>query len=189
MDNKKIILVHGWGGNPKNAWFPWLKRELEKLGDEVIVPSMPNSSEPDVSFWVEYLTGISDSIDENTYFVGHSIGCLTIIKYLENLSKNVKIGGVIFVAGFFTLQNLETDEELEIARPWLNLKIDYERVKSHTDNFFALFSDDDLDVSIENVKFFEERLGARTLVQTGKGHFSDDDGVFEVPVVLEELSK
>ena len=33
--------------------------------------------------------------DENTYFVGHSIGCQAIMRYLESVDVK-KIGGVLF---------------------------------------------------------------------------------------------
>jgi len=99
------------------------------------------------------------------------------------------VGGVVFVAGFFTLMNLENDEAKEIARPWLETPIDFEKVRRHTQKFFALFSDDDGDVPVGNKELFAERLGADTLMEHAKGHFSKGDGVTEIPVVLEQILK
>ena len=31
---KKVIIVHGWGGNPSGDWFPWLEKKLEEESKE-----------------------------------------------------------------------------------------------------------------------------------------------------------
>ncbi|OGZ48582.1 MAG: hypothetical protein A3C84_04285 [Candidatus Ryanbacteria bacterium RIFCSPHIGHO2_02_FULL_48_12] len=186
---KRLFLVHGWDGAPEDAWFPWLKRELEGGGFHVEAPAMPNPEWPKIEAWVSHLARVVGEVDEHTFFVGHSIGCQAIMRYIESLPKDKKVGGVVFVAGFFTLMNLENDEAKEIARPWLETPIDFEKVRRHTQKFFALFSDDDGDVPVGNKELFAERLGADTLMEHAKGHFSKGDGVTEIPVVLEQILK
>ena len=187
MAVKRVFVVHGWAGYPEEGWFPWLKAELEAKGFEVIVPAMPESEEPKIEAWVSHLSLVVGPPDENTFFVGHSIGCQTILRYLESLPVDQKVGAGIFVAGWFTLMNLETSEEKEIARPWLETVIDFSKVKRHTNKFFAVFSDDDRVVPLDNKGLFEQRLSAETAIETRKGHFSGDDGVTELPAVLEKL--
>jgi len=35
---KRVFIIHGWSGNPKNAWFPWIKNELENsMGCRTII--------------------------------------------------------------------------------------------------------------------------------------------------------
>src|SRR3989344_5696346 len=123
---KKVYLIHKWGGNSGEEWYVWLKEELEKKGFEVEVFDMPNTDEPKIEEWVKYLEENinSDDIDEKTYFVGHSIGCQTILRYLEKLHKNKKIAGCVFVAPWLDLINLG-EEEMKIAHPWINTKIDF----------------------------------------------------------------
>jgi len=184
---KKVILVHGWGGNPGNNWFPWLKKNLEEKDFEVIVPKMPNAEEPEINSWVEKLREVSGDVNENVYFIGHSIGCQTIMRYLEQLPAGSKVGGVIFVAGFFNLPNLETNEEKEIAKPWLETPIDTDKIKRITNDIVAVFSDDDPDVPLDDSKLFQERLGAKIVIEHEKEHFSDDAGIKELPIVLNEF--
>jgi len=183
--NKKVFIIHGWDGHPDEGWFPWLKKELEQKGFQVQVPAMPEPTEPKIEAWVSHLSKIVGDVDENIFFVGHSIGCQTVLRYLERLSADKRVGGAAFVAGWFTLMNLKTDEEKEIAQPWLETPIDFEKVKQHTEKFFAMFSDDDEVVPQENKKLFEEQLGAKTVIEHSKGHFSGSDGVKELPGVLE----
>lgn len=185
----RIYLIHGWDGHPENCWFPWLKSELEKRGFEVIVPSLPHSEEPKIKEWVDCLKETVTDPDEETYFIGHSIGCQTIMRFLETLPEETKIGGVVFVAGFFNLPNLETEEEKEIAQPWIETPINTDKLLTLTDNFVAIFSDDDPEVSLSDAEIFRGKLGAKIIVEQGKGHFSDDDEVKELPVALNELLK
>ncbi len=148
---------------------------------------MPNPEEPRIKEWVNYISSIVEDPDENTYFIGHSIGCQTILRYLESLD-NRKVGGAIFVAGFFELTNLETEEEKEIAKPWLETPIDLDKVKKATNKITAIFSDNDPFVPLEvNKKIFEEKLEAKIIIEQNKGHFDEDSGIFEISVVLKVL--
>ena len=184
---KKVIVVHRWDGSPSADWYPWLKEEVEKKNIQVFIPEIPDPSKPKIEKWVSFLKKEIKDIDEETFFVGHSIGCQTILRYLESLPADKKVGGATFVAGWFTLMNLKTDEEKEIAKPWLETPIDFAKVKQHTKKFFAVFSDNDEVVPQDNKKLFEEKLGSKTAIEHGKGHFSGSDGVKELPSILEEI--
>ena len=98
---KRVFIAHGWDGYPEEGWFPWLKKELEAKGFEVYVPQLPETGSPRIHNWVPKLAEVVGEIDENTYFVGYSMGCQTIARYLETLPEGVKVGGAVFVAGFF----------------------------------------------------------------------------------------
>ncbi len=190
--NKRIFIIHGWDGYPEEGWFPWLKTELEENGFQVQVPSMPEPSEPKIESWVPYLNKVVGDVDENTYFVGHSIGCQTILRYLESLSADKKVGGAVFVAGWLNSPNLETKEEKRIAKPWIEIPIDFGKVKNHSQKFFAIFSEDDTVIPINNRELFEQKLEAKTIMKNGYGHFGESDSVVELPSALEavlEISK
>ncbi len=185
---KKAYLIHGWGSSSKEPWFMWLERELRKNGWEVHAYDMPNTEEPKIEDWVSYLQERIDSenLDEHTFFVGHSIGAQTVLRYLEKLHKHKKIGGCVFVSPWLDLINLEP-EELEIAHPWINSKIDFGRILDHDVNFACIFSDDDPYVHLDEAKKFEEKLGAKIIVKKGMGHFDSESGVTKIQEVLEAL--
>ncbi len=185
----RVFIIHGWEGYPEEGWFPWLKKELEKNGFEVFVPAMPNTNEPKIEEWIPFLANIVGEPDKNTYFVGHSIGCQTIIRYLQTLPDGSKIGGAIFVAGWYNLRNLETDEEKRIAGPWVNEPRDDKKIHEAVNKAVAIFSDNDPFVISENQKSWKERVGAEIIVEHNKGHFSGEDGIYELPVVLDSLLK
>ena len=181
---KTIYLVHGWGGSSSGVeWFNWLKEELYKKGHKVIAFNMPNTENPKIEEWVRHLEENIKDVDERTYFVGHSIGCQTILRFLEKLHSHKRIGGCVFVAGWFKVINLES-EELEIAHPWMNSKIEYKRVLDHCNNFLAVFSDNDPLVPLTDSKIFEEKLGTQTVIEHDKEHFSGSSGIKELPSLL-----
>jgi len=184
---KKVFLIHGWDGNPENAWFPWLKAELEAKDFEVIIPAMPNPEEPKIDEWVSKLKELANDPDEEIYFIGHSIGCQTILRYLESLSENAKVGGVIFVAGWFHLTNLSGPEEEKIAQPWLETPINFDKIITHTNNFLAIFSNNDPFVLLSDKDIFKEKLGAEIIIEQEKGHFDDEAGIKELPSALNSL--
>ena len=111
---------------------------------------------------------LAKNADENSYFVGHSIGCQTIMRFLEK--HNQKIGGVLFVAPWFTLKGLEDENSKQIAKPWITTKIDLRKVKSQCNKFVAIFSDDDPFVPLENEILFKKNLGAKTIMLKKKDH-------------------
>jgi len=178
---KRVFIIHGWDGYPTEGWFPWLKNKLEKNGFIVEIPTMPDAAEPKINKWVSHLAKVVKDVDIDTYFVGHSIGCQAIMRYIESLDLKKKVGGAVFVAGWFTLMNLETDEEKEIAKPWINKSMDFNKIRQRINKFIVIFSANDPFVPIENKKLFEDRLGAKTIVVSGMGHFSGSDGIEELP--------
>jgi uncharacterized protein len=181
---KRVYIIHGWGGNPEEHWLPWLKNQLELKGFEVIVPVMPDTDEPAIEKWVRKLSDVVGTPDARTYFVGHSIGCQTIMRYLAML-ENIKVGGCIFVAGWFKLENLEDKHEERIAAPWLKNDINFTKVLKTTKNIAVINSqNDDYGCVEENKTLFEKNLKAEVFILENMGHFTSSDGVFEIPEVL-----
>jgi uncharacterized protein len=177
---KRVFIVHGWGGSPKDAWFVWLKKQVNC---QVSIVQLPTPQHPKISSWVAALAKAVKKPDEETFFVGHSIGCQTILRYLAKHPK--EIGGAIFVTPWLTLKPLSEAEEKRIAKPWLSAPITI--YPQHMKKSFALFSADDYYVPLENVVTFR-RLGAKVAVQKHKGHFSShEDGIKTIPIVRKEL--
>ncbi len=185
---KRVFIIHGWEGHPGDGWYPLIKQELEKRGFSVFVPLMPNSAEPEIESWVSFIENLVDKPDEQTYFIGHSIGCQAILRYLEKLS-NKKIGGAVFVAGWFHLtpEAMPDEESKMIAKPWIETPINFERVKQTTDKFVAVFSDNDPCVPLTEKDIFQEKLNAKIIIEESKGHFDEDSGIKEVKSVLDSI--
>jgi hypothetical protein len=188
---KRVFIIHGWDGNPEEGWFPWLKRELELLGFEVCIPQMPNAAEPRIVPWVKALEEVVGDLDNQTYFIGHSMGCQAIVRYLAGNQSSVVIGGAVFVAGFFTrLTNIENNDlEKSVVKEWLETSLDFDRVRSHLKSSWAVFSDNDPFVPLDNQKAFVNELGSSVLVEHDRQHFSGQTSTFDLPIVKDLLVK
>lgn len=185
---KKVYLIHGWGGGPESeTWFPWLRKELEKRHFYIEIPEMPNTNYPKIDIWIKKLNQIIKP-DKNTYLIGHSIGCQTILRYLEKLPKNAKIGGAIFVAGWFSLLEsaYEKAEEKEIAKPWIKTPINFEKIKKHTNNFLAIFSNDDPYIPLSDSELFTEELNAKIVIKHNEKHFNETKKINEIIDFIEK---
>ncbi|MEF3692074.1 MAG: alpha/beta fold hydrolase [Candidatus Moraniibacteriota bacterium] len=183
---KRIIMIHGWGGTAGGDWLPWVKDKLKKKGFDVVVPEMPNTEEPKIEEWVNFLVELIGNVDENTFLIGHSIGCQAIMRYLEKIYPQ-KFGKIIFVAPWFNLNNLEDAESEEIAKPWIEVPIDLGKVKNSCDDINVLLSDNDLYVPLSDGEIFKEKLNANIIILKNKGHFTGDDDVLEFPEILDLL--
>ncbi len=185
----KVYLIHGWEGNPENNWFPDLKSKLEGAGFEVIAPNMPGDTTPKRIEWEATLSALIKDPDENTYLIGHSMGCRAILRYLEDLPEGKKIGGAILVAGWGTLPVWEghTKRERNVIEDWINPPMDFEKVRNHCQKFIAIFSDNDPFVPEGNWDVYRKELKAKIIIKHQMGHFDDDAKVLELPEVYDSF--
>ena len=186
---KRLFIVHQWNGSSKEPMIAWLGKMGAEAGFETTVLDMPNPSVPTIDAWVGHLDGNVYYVDQDTYFIGHSIGCQAILRYLD-ANKASPAGGAIFIAPWVQLTGLDTQVDQDIARPWIERPIDFSAIKKMSDKFVAIFSDNDKFVPLEaNKEVFEKSLNAKIIVEQGKGHFSEEDGVTSLPSAAEELGK
>ena len=182
---RKIYLVHCWDGTSDDGWYPWIAEKLNNNDTNVIKFDMPNTASPTIEEWVKTLDTKVDKLNEETYFIGHSIGCQTLMRYLET-KEVTKIGGILFVAPWLDLlpKAIEDEESYNIAQHWINTPIDFEKIKQFTNNIKCIFSNNDYFVSLEQEKEFKNKLNAETIMVNNKGHISQDDNIYELDEIL-----
>jgi len=182
---KRVIVVHRWSGGPDDDWRPWLKKELERRGFEVLVPEMPDRDVPIIEKWVGKLSEVVGIPDKDTYFIGHSIGCQTILRYLDShlFGPLEAVGGALFVAGWFNLENLEDEETARIAKPWIEIPIDLVKIKAVLPKSILIISDNDpYGAFKENTDKFAQIM-THAVVLPYTGHITGS----EEPAILDQL--
>lgn len=182
---RRVFIIHCWEGFPEYCWYPWLKHELETRGVQVVVPAMPETKHPKMGAWVEKIAELVGQPDDQTVLVGHSIGCAAILRYLESLSEETKICGIVAVAGF--TENVGFEE----IQTFFETPFDFEKMRRICPSFVAIHSDDDPYVDVRFYTEFREKLGAKSIVKTGKKHFSGaiegEEACLDIPEVLDEV--
>jgi uncharacterized protein len=179
---KRAFLIHGWEGNPLSNFLPWLKFNLEEKGFMVSSPAMPDTMNPKMDAWVSKLSYAVGRPDGDCYFVGHSLGCITILRYLESLKQGEKVGGAVLVAGFS--DNISYAE----LNSFFQKPLDWERIASNCRKFICINSDNDPYVPLNHGKIFKEKLGAELIVKREMGHLNVEELQDALDAVL-KLSK
>ena len=184
---KRVFLIHDWEGSPQRDWIPWLKNRLEQQGFAVFVPLMPIPDEPTLKGWVPFIAQRAGFPTKNDYFVGHSLGSIAILRYIETLRTTEEIGGAVLVAGFS--HDLEYPGYYNELASFFKRPIKWEKIKSHCQKFIAIASDNDPYVPLAHGEILKENLGAELIVEHNMKHFSGDDGITQLPIVLESMLK
>ena len=178
---KRVFIIHGWEGKPDSNWFPWLTKELEARGFEVAVPQMPDAMNPTLGVWLSHVQKIVGEPSENTFLIGHSLGVITILRFLEALGGSKKIGGAILVAGF------SEPIAYEELNSFFQTPLDYEKIKASVNKIVAIHSDNDPHVPMRNGELLRDHLGAELIVLKNAGHINGEDGFTELPIVLGKI--
>ncbi len=180
---QKVALIHGYTGNPHNAWFPWLQEKLCAQGIEVIVPQMPEPDKPQLEKWLEHLSNLNLGNPDNIYMVGHSLGCSTILRYAERLPMGQKLAGAILVAGFAESIGVPSIDNF-LTSSW-----DDKKIKSSIDKLFYYNADNDPYVPLPIGKNLKKRFGGEFVEVHAAGHFSRRYGYVEFPVLYDKLKE
>lgn len=182
--NRHIYIVHGYGASPSEHWFAWLKSEMEKTGATVSIINLPTPDDPQPQAWQSALKTQVTSLDNNTYFVAHSLGSITLLRFLEKQPSNAPIGGYILVSGFN--ERLPTLPQLD---RFIKPDIDYGKLVQSASRRVVIAAPDDSVVPYRFSQALATSLDARFITVEQGNHFLASDGFAEFPQVLAELQK
>ena len=180
-----VFIFHGTYGYPCENWFPWLKEKLEELGHIVFVPHFPAPPNHNLNNWMKVFEGYQHYIDENTIFVGHSLGCGFILDMLETLNQSIKCS--FLVAGF--LKKFNKPEFVELNKTFVDKDFKWNKIKQNCGKFFVFNSDDDPNVPLEKGKELAEKLNVELILVPNAGHFNTKAGYTKFDLLLEEIKE
>lgn len=182
MQSKHLTIIHGYTASPESHWFPWLEQQLKPQGVAVSRLAMPDADHPSPTTWVDYLNEKVTQHDQNSFFVAHSLGCITLLRHLETQDANKKIGGMILVAGFADALSLLPELDPFTRAP---LKLDH--LVQVAPQRTVLASRNDPIVPYPQSAALSRQLQAKLLTVANAGHFLGQDGFSQLPLVLEEV--
>jgi predicted alpha/beta hydrolase family esterase len=172
----KVIFIPGnGGGTPKDNWFPYLKRELIKLGVEVTDKDFPDNVLAPEKSWIPFLRELGT--DENTILIGHSTGAIAAMRFAEDN----KILGSVLVGVYHTDLGIEEEKQAGyFDRLW-----NWEKIKKNQKWIAQFNSTDDPWIPIEEARFINEKLKTDYFEYTNQGHFGGDYFKEEFPEIVE----
>jgi len=167
-------ILHGFGEYAGEDWFPWLKDKLEKRGEKVIAPNLPNTHSPALKEWLSTFKEEVTKYGEGV-IIGHSLGGILAMRYLESGGHPHKI---ILVATPF--ERLEYASELD---NFLIPKIKLTAQQKSKTQFTVFCSDNDPYLSSDQIEKWGKLLGVDPIIIEGREHFNDLD----FPEILDYL--
>jgi len=175
-----ILIVHGVGGSPEENWFPWLKKELEKLGHNVIVPQFPTPEGQYLDRWLQVLEPYDEFLNKDTIVVGHSLG----VPFLLNVIENKSVYSAFLVAGFTGKIGHQFDESM---KTFAQRDFNWEKIRKNCKNFYIFHSDNDPYVRLDKAEELEKNLDSKIILMKKAGHINEGSGYFEFHELLEEI--
>lgn len=179
----KAILVHGSCGNPEENWFPWLKKELEKKGWEVLVPQFPTPEKQSLGSWLKIFENYEKHLGPDTILIGHSIGSAFILSVLEMSEKPV--GSCFLVAGF--TGKLGSKRFDPMNKTFAEKEFDWKKIRKNCKRFVVFCSDNDPYVPGEKSGELADKLGADFILVKGAGHFNTEAGYSKFELLLKKI--
>lgn len=181
ITEKNIYVIHGYNASASRHWFPWLEQKLtsdNKMSVKVL--DMPSPTEPKLEEWIGKLSESIERLDQNTFFIAHSLGCVALLDYFETLKELPKIGGIIFVSGFN--QKLVNIPEIN---GFIHTGINYKKIIRAATSRVVVTAINDEIVPTEFSKELADNLGAKFYQLSSGGHFLDSDGFSKFPKIYE----
>ncbi|KKP59699.1 MAG: hypothetical protein UR54_C0025G0006 [Candidatus Roizmanbacteria bacterium GW2011_GWA2_34_18] len=185
---RNVFIIHGSNGSPQENWFPWLKKELEKLGHQVFVPQFPIPKVPTpgghkLFEWTKTSDGYKQYINGDTIFVAHSRGCIFTYHYLAKNKSSI-------LATF-------------LIAPWINYiwypnykKIDsfhevpfnWEKTRQGS-RYFEVYQSTNDETPVSEGKEIAKNLNAKLIVVKNAGHFNvaSDKKFVKFPLLLKNI--
>ena len=165
MSSKKILILHGFESNSREHWFLKAKELFERKGFKVFVPDMPETFFPKKEDWVKTLEGFHP--DDNWILIGHSLGGVAILKYLEIAKKQVL--QTILISVPFDAMEFGTIEN------FFEGGFDWGKIKSNCKKFDIVNEDADPVIPIEHGENYAKNLDGRLHILHGFTHFDKID--------------
>jgi len=179
-----FFIFHGIYGHPEENWFPWLKKELEKKGYEVIVPKFPTPVGQSLESWLKVIKKYEDEINYDTVMIGHSLGAAFILDYLEQTDKEIK--AAFLVAGYHKMLD---NEFKDLNKTFVDKKFNWNRIIENCENFYVIASDNDPYIPLEVNRQMNMLVDGELHIIKNGGHLNSKAGFDKFPELLELINK
>lgn len=179
----RFFLIHGAYGGPNENWLPWLAEKLRSYGHEVIVPQFPTPQDQILQNWMSVFSPYLDKVDQDTVFVGHSLGVAFTLSVLEK--ARIRVRACFLVAGFVgSLNNPHFDP---INQSFTNKSFNWNTIRGSAKEFYLFYSENDPYVPLQKGRELAGHLHVPLLVHKNAAHFNASAGFSTFPALLKRI--
>ncbi len=165
MKNKKVLILHGWGGSDFPHWQAWLASKLIEQNYEVSFPSLPNRDLPSLKIWMDFTTKEINHFNPDIV-VCHSLGNILWFHLLEKL--NIKtLDKLLLVAP------VRKDCEIEELKEFFPYKVPKDLKAKKTS---LIVSTNDVYMNLHEASELQHELNIDMNILENAGHINSDSG-------------
>lgn len=153
-DIHNILIIHGYGVNSDECFYPWLGEELESDGYTVEIPKLPGyKTDEQVNFILKNYP------DKKDIIISHSMGGCVAMKLIEELDYEIK--SLYIIAGFIDNNFPEGDEDIENLADACDWEFNFTDIKSKVENIYVIKPSEDSAITSKQTKDLARSLGVR----------------------------
>ena len=177
---KRVLIIHGWESNSREHWFLEEKARLEKLNFQVIVPDMPNTFHPKKEEWIKVIENFAP--DKNSILIGHSLGGVAILRYLEKINK--RIPKCILIAT--PIRKLKSsDYDFRPIDHFFEPDFNWKKIKQNCKDFVIINQTKDPWVPLQHGRDLADYVNGKLKIVEGDDHFDTIDFFMLEKYILE----
>lgn len=186
---KKFFIIHGFEGRPNGGWRPWFMEELDALGVYACALPMPAPEAPQQSVWVPEIARVIPEVSADIFLVGHSLGVVAILRYLESLQSIAKFGGVFLVAGPFDRSEKNPGPHFAKLKNFFETPFQIEKIKNKSKYFSVLHGDNDDMVPFSHAEKLSKALDCELITIKNGGHLNRASGFTTLEPLLDAFRR
>lgn len=180
LPHMRVILMHGFNASPEMNFHPWLAAELRARGFEVLTPRLNLKLGADIGLpqILEELRTQVGPLSGDDILLGHSLGGLMLLQYLEAAEMDAPPRAAILVASPWHVGN-------PALRHLFIADFDAEVLMWKAREFFVIHSKEDALVSVDHGHKWAAVLKATFIETAGDGHYMDA----QYPILLKTIEE
>lgn len=179
-----ILFIHGWTASSHTDFYPPIRKELDALGKEYVIPDLPGGKHPHADEWLSIIHESVKHVKKPLVIVGHSLGTRAALLYIERYRPQVH---ALFLIAAFANRLENAQRRGGDAYPdFFEHLVDMEKVKPCIARSYVLHSKDDHSIPLEQGREISHDLGATLIVAENRDHFSDQSNAPYILSVLKD---
>lgn len=181
---KKVFIIHGFDSKPNGGWRSWLLGKLSEQDIYACALSMPTPDKPSEKDWVSEISRVVlRNLNDEIILVGHSLGVVAVLRFLEKTNLKKKISKAILISG-----PIEKTKNKYI-NDFFKKSFNFKKIKTKVNNFIIIHGDNDEVVPFSAAETLSKELDGKLIKVNKGGHLNGSSGWVELPQALEAIIK